>query len=90
MTEQAIYKRSPEVVAATVGEKAFLLHINDWVYLELNESGRRIWELLDDGKTLPQVVDGLEEEFAVERGLCTSDTAELLATLEEKHFVIRN
>ena len=89
MTDQTIYKRSSEVVAATVGEKAFLLHISDWIYLELNEIGRRIWELLDEGKTVPQVVDKLEEEFAVERELCTSDTAELLNTLEEKHFVTR-
>jgi hypothetical protein len=86
---QTIFKRSPEVVAATVGEKSFLLHIQDWVYLELNESGSAIWELLDEGKPVDQVVDDLGQDFNVDRELCTQDTTEFLATLEAKHFVIR-
>ena len=86
---QTIFERSPEVVAATVGEKSFLLHIQDWVYLELNESGTRIWELLDDRRPVDQVVEGLCLDFNVDRHLCASDTAEFIATLEAKHFVTR-
>jgi hypothetical protein len=83
-----IFKRSPEVVAATVGDKSFLLHIEDWVYLELNESGSRIWELIDDGRTIDAIVEGLTRDFNVDPQLGASDTAEFLATLEAKHFVM--
>jgi hypothetical protein len=86
---QTIYKRSPEVVAATVGEKAFLLHIEEWVYLELNESGRRIWELLDEGNAIDAIVEGLDRDFRVDRDVCSGDTAEFLATLEARRFVTR-
>jgi hypothetical protein len=84
-----IFKRSPKVVAAAVDDKAFLLHIEDWVYLELNESGSRIWELLDDGKSAAQIVEDLGQSFNVNREVCALDTSEFLATLEEKHFVTR-
>jgi len=84
-----IFTRSPQVVAAAVGDKAFLLHIEDWVYLELNESGSRIWELLEEGKPVDRVVEDLSRDFNVEHELCASDTTEFLATLETKHFVTR-
>jgi hypothetical protein len=89
MHETSIFKRSPEVVAAAVGGKSFLLHVDEWVYLELNESGSRIWELLDDGKTIDYVVENLVRDFDLDPVVGVSDTAEFLATLEAKHFVMR-
>lgn len=87
---QTIFKRSPKVVAATIGEAAFLLHIEDWVYLELNESGSGIWALLEDNRSVDQIVDDLSRSFNVDRELCVRETLEFLGTLEEKHFVIRD
>jgi len=84
-----VYKRAPEVVAANMGEIALLLHVNDWVYLELNESGSRIWALLEDGYGLPQLVSKLVREFAVDPNDCTEDTADFLSMLEAKKFVVR-
>ena len=52
---EGIYKRAPDVVAASMGDTALLLHVNDWVYLELNESGSRIWALLEDGRGIQQL-----------------------------------
>lgn len=89
MPETSIFKRSPEVVAAVVGEKSFLLHVEEWVYLELNESGSRIWELLDEGNTIDRVVEGLVRDFEVDLAVGVSDTSEFLATLEAKRFVTR-
>jgi len=89
MTESSIFKRSPEVVAATIGDKSFLLHVEEWVYLELNESGSRIWELLDDGNTIDHVVEDLVRDFDLDPAVGVSDTTEFLATLEAKHFVTR-
>ncbi|ADV81036.1 PqqD family protein [Terriglobus saanensis] len=84
-----VYKRASEVVAATMGETSLLLHVNDWVYLELNESGSRIWALLEEGYGLPQLVSTLVEEFAVAPEDCAEETAEFLAILESKKFVVR-
>jgi hypothetical protein len=86
---ETIYKRSPMVVAATVSGTSFLLHIEDWVYLELNESGSGIWALLEDDRNVDQIVEDLSRSFRVDREVCVKDTLEFLATLEEKHFAIR-
>jgi hypothetical protein len=86
----AIYKRAPDVVAANMGDLSLLLHVNDWVYLELNESGSRIWSLLEDGRDLTRLVSTLVEEFAVQPGTCKEDTAEFLLMMESKKFVVRS
>jgi hypothetical protein len=85
-----IYKRTPEVVSANLEDKSFLLHVNDWVYLELNETGSRIWSLLENGKTVDTLTSELIQEFDIEPAACATDTAEFLAMLEEKHFVTTN
>jgi len=84
-----IFKRSTEVVAANVGDKSLLLHITDWVYLELNESGSRVWELLGEGRTLDDLVGDLCREFKVDIQTCSTDTSELLEMLEAKRFIQR-
>ena len=90
MTEiPLLFKRAPAVVAATVGEKSFLLHIEEWVYLELNESGSRIWDLLDGQRPFPEMIELLGRDFHVDRELCADDTMEFLNDLEAKHFVTR-
>jgi hypothetical protein len=84
-----IFRRSPKVVAAMIGETSFLLHVEEWVYLELNESARRIWELLDEDRSLDEMVEELRREFNVDRELCVSHASEFLVALEEKHFAFR-
>ena len=88
MAEQLLFRRSPDVVAANLGEKSFLLHVGQWVYLELNESGSRIWDLLEDGTTPSALVDHLTREFDVDRNVCEQQTEEFLAELALKQFVL--
>jgi coenzyme PQQ synthesis protein D (PqqD) len=86
--ESPIYRRSPEVVAANLGEKSFLLHFSDWVYLELNETGSAVWESMEDGSTLESMTGKIVKEFEVEPEVCFQDSSEFLQFLEEKHFVL--
>ncbi|HEY4355063.1 MAG TPA: PqqD family protein [Acidobacteriaceae bacterium] len=81
------FKRVPEVVEAKAGDQTFLLHVNDWVYLELNESASRIWALLEDAKSVDDVTSDLVREFAVSPETCAAETREFLDLLKEKHFV---
>ena len=82
-----LFKRVPEVVEARVGGQVFLLHINDWVYLELNESASRIWALLENGRSLDEVTSDLIQEFAVSPETCVAETTEFLNLLQDKHFI---
>jgi hypothetical protein len=83
-----MFMRSPDVVAATLKDKVFLLHVDRWVYLELNESGLRIWELLEDGRTLKALVEALRREFDVPADICARDVGEIMEMLRMEQFVL--
>jgi hypothetical protein len=83
-----MFMRSPDVVAATIGDKTFLLNVQTWVYLGLNESGLRVWELLDGGQTTESLVGALRQEFDVPQDVCEGDVAGLLVALQAERFVI--
>ena len=83
-----MFLRSPEVVAASFDGKTFLLHVQTGVYLELNETGLRTWELLEDRQSTETLVEALRREFDAPADVCEVDVAELLAKLHAEKFVV--
>jgi len=53
----------------------------------MNESGSRIWELMDGERTRAQIVDQICEEFETTREAAERDVREFLATLSAHHML---
>lgn len=51
---------------------------------EVSEVAERIVELCDGKRSVAQIVDSLCEEFEVDRGTCTQETAAFVELLAEK------
>jgi hypothetical protein len=45
--------------------EAVLLHLDTKRYYTLNETGTRIWELLQQGRSTQEIVQALQEDYAV-------------------------
>ena len=59
-------KPNPEVICTDVGGKeAVLLHVDTKKYYSLNQTGLRIWQMLSDGRTPADIIEGLVAEFDV-------------------------
>ena len=56
-------RRRRDVIAQRVGETAVLVHLTSNRIYELNATGARVWELLDQVTTLEHVVATLTREF---------------------------
>ncbi len=55
--------RSGDVVARDLGTSSILVHLASNNIFELNETGARIWALLDTCSTLAEISDRLAKEF---------------------------
>ena len=63
--DQAV-KPNPEVVCTDVGgNEAVLLHLDTKKYYSLNQTGLRIWQMLSEGRTPADIIEGLQAEFDV-------------------------
>src|SRR5215208_4829191 len=54
-----------EVIVRRMGESAVLVHLSTNRIYELNETGARIWELLERGRSSTEINDQLCAEFTV-------------------------
>ena len=71
--------RIPEgVLFQDVSGETVLLDLSSESYFGLDPVGTRIWALLNENKSVGQVLDALLEEYEVERGTLEADLEELL------------
>jgi hypothetical protein len=56
-------------------------------YFMLTGAANEIWDLLEDGMELGELVDELLEIFEVDRQICLSSTAEFLESLQKVGFI---
>lgn len=67
-------------VSADLAGEAVILNLKSGVYYGLNAVGGRVWQLLQEPRTVAAIRDTLLEEYEVDRDSCDRD---LLALLQE-------
>lgn len=78
---------SPAVISAALDGEAVLLNTETGLYIGLDPVGTRIWELLGEGITGPELFDRLLDEYDVERERLQADLAAFLSELAELGLV---
>lgn len=79
---------SPDVVHQEVSGEMVLLDLKREIYFGLNEVGARIWEMINDGKSLDDVLDAIVSEFDVERSQADEDLHSLISSLAERELIM--
>ena len=79
--DDRIIKKGEDTPWNVVDDEVVLLNLDTGHYYSLNESGRRIWELLDGNNSVPDVVRVICEEFDVEQKAAVKDVNTLLDEL---------
>ena len=83
------YSRAEDVVETEVNGTVVLLHLGNWNYFEFNPVSSAIWSLLETPADLDAIVNGLEQQFDVDREQCLHDTRKFLDELIAEGIVTR-
>lgn len=75
------------VLFRTFGDEAVLLHLDTEQYYSLNETGVRIWQLLDEGRSVDETCARMAEEFDVEDALVRADVLALIEELKAADLI---
>ncbi|MDQ7006119.1 MAG: PqqD family protein [Acidobacteriota bacterium] len=89
MTLEQRYKRNPRLAEQMLGGKAVLLHYEGRRILGLNETGSRIWELLDGRRTLTEIADLLARETGAPRPDVQAEVTAFVADLASRELVVQ-
>ncbi|MBI4730508.1 MAG: PqqD family protein [Acidobacteria bacterium] len=80
---------STDVVFQVLDGEAVLLHLQSGAYFALNETGTRIWGLIEKHSNLARVRAVMLAEYDVAPGALDADIAELVERLIEKELLVR-
>lgn len=84
----SLLKRSTQVETAEMGEEIGMINVETGKYFMLNGIGADIWEVLEEEKTLSQVVDALLEIYEIDREICFTETSTFIQELVENQLIL--
>lgn len=82
-----IFTTSPSVMSRNVGCEIVLLDLASGTYYGLDPVGARMWQLLEQGKSLTEVCQVIGSEFDVAHDILQKDALALVRELEEKKLI---
>jgi Coenzyme PQQ synthesis protein D (PqqD) len=80
ISQSSIVIASTEQISSDLGGEAVILNLKSGVYHGLNEVGARVWNLIQEPRTVKDIKQALLEEYDVEAEQCQND---LMALLED-------
>ena len=78
----------PSVISRELSGETVLLHLESGVYYGLDRVATRIWQLLQQGRTIANVCEAMLEEYDVEQNVVQQDVARLVGELRERGIVV--
>ncbi len=85
--ENTTVKAIKDHVSCKLSDEVVILSFQDGTYYGLNAVGARIWELIDEPRTVKELVDSLLEGFDVERAQCESDVQAFLGEMHGRNLI---
>ncbi len=87
LTPDTTVVRSSDQASADLGGEAAILNLKDGVYYGLDAVGARIWELIEEPRTVRDVCDTLCNEYDVDAERCERDLIALLTELAQHGLI---
>jgi hypothetical protein len=76
-----------EQVSCPLGDEAAILNLKNSVYYGMNPVGARVWDLLQQPRSVAELRDVVLEEFEVEPERCERDLFELLEKMRAEGLI---
>ena len=84
----SILKRNAEIISAPVGsEELVMLSVDAGRYYSVNAVGRRIWELLEQPRSIADLRGAICAEFEVEEAACEPDIFKFVGEMIDNGMV---
>ncbi len=87
MNDHQLIRVSADQVCCSLDGEAVILSLKTGKYYGLDEVGARVWALIQEPKSMSELIHSIRSEFEVEAGRCERDLCVLLQTLEEAGLV---
>ena len=81
------YQRKTDAISGQLHDQLVMIDIDKGQYFALNTIGTRIWELIEDARTIEEICALLLEEFDVDPNQCKTDVEEYLEEMKSLDLI---
>jgi hypothetical protein len=82
------YRKNPSVVCTELDDGAVLLNLDTKYYYNLNETGLRIWQFIDEYRSSDEIAEKLSNEYEVDIEKARSSVLMLVKDLEKDGLIM--
>lgn len=87
ISRQSVITMSKDQVSCDLAGEAAILNLADGVYYGLDEVGAVVWRMLEEPKSVEELMQGMMGEFDVDAERCEADLLKLLKELQAKGLI---
>lgn len=87
ITKETKVKQVEDILSTTVDDSVVFMSIETGNYYSSNDVAQRVWELIEERKTVSELVNKLLEEYEVEEETCINDILALLDQMSEENLI---
>lgn len=88
ITLQSIVSRRKEgLLISELGNEVVMMDIENGNYIGLNETGKVIWNMLEEPMMVQDIIDELTKKYEINKEQCSSDTLEYLNKMKEQKIL---
>ena len=90
LTKETNIKKSPNAIESEIDGDIVLMNIYNNEYYSMDSIGSSIWKMLEEPKTIAEIIEQLLEKYDVSPETCEKDTLKFLNQLLDKQIIIIN
>lgn len=87
LSAHTVIVASSQQVSCPLGDESAILNLKNSVYYGMNAVGARVWNLLQQPRSVSDLRDTLLDEYEVEKELCERDLIELLQKMHGEGLI---
>ena len=88
LSQASIIARGSDFVATKVGDQTMMMSISAGKYFAVAETAQRIWELLDQPRSIGDIVAVLTQEYDVAQPECLAQVTAFARDLHDHGLII--
>ncbi len=82
------YQKNPSVVCTELDDGAILLNLDSKYYYNLNETGLRIWHIMEESQDPMEIAKKLTDEYEIDLEKAKTSVVRLMEDLEKEGVII--
>lgn len=85
--QSIVSRRKDGLLVSELGKEVVMMDIDNGNYIGLNETGKVIWDLIEEPVKVEAIVEKLVQQYDINKDQCSSDTLEYLNKMQEQKIL---